>query len=292
MKRSMTRTKRCLVVSLTIHVLAAIVAHYTVSLPTAMPIIVPAVESRNFPDALSVDVMEAGFVAREILLRRPMVRSQYEIKEAPKLTTYSSMREREKASLREKILAIDYTPEKEVVFLPILPWVPLSQPLGPASAIGPKFKPHQIKPRGAGRSSRSVSHQDLKRARELREIMYRKIMLKEKARSFFAALIDKDFARASAIAGGRYKDVKWEETRYADLVEIASIHEPYQQFQSKIVSGIEIFSGESRRRRLVGWKRDMLVPYEVRSASGQLISGKIIMRWEISDGSWFFEGGI
>lgn len=292
----MARTKYCLIASLAMHILAAVVAQHTGLAPALMPVMAPVVKISNLRDALSVEIMDTGFAVKEILLRRPMVRAQDEISAAPKLTTYSSLRERMKASLREKILAIDYDKVKdkeEREFSPVVRSVTFPRSRISASTIAKslRYKRHRIEARGAGRSSRSFFHGDFRRARD-RDIAYRKIILKQKAKSFFVALISKDFARASAIAGGRYVDVKWAETLYADLVVVVSIHEPYEQSQSKTVSGIEIVSGQSRRRTLVGGKRDMLVPYEVRSTSGQLMSGKIIMRWEISAGRWFFEGGI
>ena len=114
--------------------------------------------------------------------------------------------------LREKILAIDYDGAKakeEREFSPVVRSVTFPRSRISASAIAEslRYKPHRIEARGAGRSSRSFSHEDFRRAREHREITYGKIMLKQKAKSFFAALIDKNFAKASAIAGGRYKDV-------------------------------------------------------------------------------------
>jgi hypothetical protein len=118
-------------------------------------------------------------------------------------------------------------------------------------------------------------------------------MLRQKVESFFNALLDRDFNKASAIAGGRYKDTKWEETRYDNLTEIVYIHEPYIQFQPRSVSGVEvILTDRSYQRFSIEREKHIFIQYEVRSASGRVIKGKIIMRQENPGRRWFFEGGI
>jgi hypothetical protein len=63
----MARAKYCLIASLVVHILAAIVVQYTV----LAPVIIPVVEISDLPDALSVEIMETGSAVEEILLRRP-----------------------------------------------------------------------------------------------------------------------------------------------------------------------------------------------------------------------------
>lgn len=266
MKESMVRTRLFLIISLTIHMLVAILAKYTV--------LSPVTKVDSYSDELAVDVIKISPHKRTMVLRKATVSST----KSGDLSLPAMNRVR--AIVSRKIEAI--MPE-EIVFLPVIARVPFfgRQPLYEPRRTWTEF----VRARGASGWSYSLSFQDL---RELEDMA----MLKQKVEHFFEALMCRDFETASAIAGGRYQDVQWEETRYADLAEIISIAEPYMR-PKQLVSGVDIISGANPHlRHRMGYGRPVSVPYEIRLAPDQVIKGEVIIRRESTAGKWFFDGGV
>ena len=98
--------------------------------------------------------------------------------------------------------------------------------------------------------------------------------LKQKARDFFQALIDKDFGKASEIAAPAYRDAKWEKY-YGDVVEIISIGEPFHKKGRWYLRGKRAY-----------------VPYEIKFGSGRVKKWQIAMRCDNPEGKWIFDGGL
>jgi len=103
--------------------------------------------------------------------------------------------------------------------------------------------------------------------------------LKQKIRSFFEALIDKDFERAYAVTGIKDHLRKYvfleKHERYSNVVRIISIDEPYQK-------GAQSYAG-------------IFVPYEIELASGAIWRGAIPMlpmQHDTTEGEWRFDGGL
>jgi len=266
MKKSIVRTRLFLIISLMIHVLVAILARYTV--------LSPVTRVDGYSDELAVDVIKVSPLRKIIVFRGAAVSST----KSGDLSLPAMNRVR--AIVSRKIEAI--TPE-EIVFLPVIARVPFfgRPPLYEPRRTWSEF----VRARGAGGWSYSLSFQDLRKLKDM-------AMLKQKAEDFFEALMCRDFESASAIAGGRYQDIQWEETRYADLAEIVSIGEPYMR-PKQLVSGIDIFSGANLHlRHQMGYGRPVFVPYEIRLAPDQVIKGEIIIRRESTAGKWFFDGGV
>ncbi len=276
MRESMVRTRLFLVISLMIHVLAAILAKYTV--------LSPVTRVDDYSHELAVDIIEVRPLRKIMVLPRATVSpTKSGDLSLPAMNHVRAIPSRK----------IEATMPEEIVFLPVLVPAPLFDRL-------PLYEPRRtwrefVRARGAGGWSYSSSSQDLRKLKEDSEIAFYKAVLKQKVQDFFEALMCGDFESASAIAGGRYQDVKWEETRYADLAEIISIGEPYMR-SKQLVSGIDIISGgkshKSHLRHHMGYGRPVFVPYEIRLASGQAIRGEIIIRRESTTGKWFFDGGV
>jgi tetratricopeptide (TPR) repeat protein len=98
--------------------------------------------------------------------------------------------------------------------------------------------------------------------------------LKQMARDFFQALIDKDFGKASEIAAPAYRDSKWEK-HYGDVVEIISIGEPFHKKGRWYLRGKRAY-----------------VPYEIKFGSGRVKKWQIAMRCDNPEGKWIFDGGL
>jgi hypothetical protein len=98
--------------------------------------------------------------------------------------------------------------------------------------------------------------------------------LKQEARDFFQALIDKDFGKASEIAAPAYRDSKWEK-HYGDVVEIISISEPFHKKGRWYLRGKRAY-----------------VPYEIKFGSGRVKKWQIAMRCDNPEGKWVFDGGL
>jgi hypothetical protein len=266
MKESIVRTRLFLIISLTIHMLLAILAKYTV--------LSPVTKVDAYSDKLAVDVIKVSPLRKIIVFRGAAVSSTKSGDLS--LPAMNHM----KAIVSRKIEAI--TPE-EIVFLPVIARVPFfGRP--------PLYEPRRTwsefaRARGAGGWSYSLSFQDLRKLKDM-------AMLKQKIEDFFEALMCRDFESASAIAGGRYQDIQWEETRYANLAEIVSIGEPYMR-PKQLVSGVDIISGANLHlRHRMGYGRPVFVPYEIRLAPDQVIKGEVIIRRESTTGKWFFDGGV
>ena len=266
MKESMVRTRLFLIISLTIHVLVAILANYTV--------LSPVTEIDSYSDELAVDVIKVSPHRKNMVPRGAAVSST----KSGDLSLPAMNRVR--AIVSRSIEAI--MPE-DIVFLPVIARVPFfgRPPLYEPRRTWTEF----VRERGAGGWSYSLSFQDIRESRDM-------AMLKQKVEDFFEALMCRDFESASAIAGGRYQDVQWEETRYADLAETVSIGEPYMR-PKQSVSGVDIFSGANLHlRHRMGYGRPVFVPYEIRLAPDQVIKGNVIIRREITTGKWLFDGGV
>jgi hypothetical protein len=273
MRESIVRTRLFLVISLTIHILLAILAKYTV--------LSPVTEVDSYSDELAVDVIKVS-PHRKIMVPRGAAVSSTK---SGDLSLPAMNRVR--VIVSRKIEAI--MPE-EIVFLPVIARVPFfgRQPLYEPRRTWTEF----VRARGAGGWSYSLSFQDLRKLEEQKDIAHHKAVLKQKVEDFFEALMCGDFESASAIAGGRYQDVQWEETRYADLAEIVSIGEPYMR-PKQLVSGVDILSGANLHlRHRMGYGRPVLVPYEIKLTPDQVIKGEVIIRREITTGKWFFDGGV
>ena len=240
----------------------------------------PVAEPTDYSKPLDVDV----FLVNTRAFRTIVIRSKDEVRQMQKtilldnasLTTMVYIQISQEANIKPII------PE-HTVFCPTFPLTQLfRKPQLPSARFYPDIRIEAIgAPRWGG-----LSIAEINRLRNI-ELAYKKNALKQKARSFFEALINGDFEEASKIADGRYKDVKWEKTRYTGLLEIISIGEPY--FRKKIISGINILSMDSASPRQRS--ECAIVPYKLKSASGKILNGKIIMEQDLR-GGWFFDGGV
>ena len=162
MKESMVRTRLFLIISLTIHMLVAILAKYTV--------LSPVTEVDDYSHELAVDVIKIS-PHRKIMVPRGAAVSSTE---SGDLSLPAMNRVR--AIVSRSIEAI--MPE-EIVFLPVIARVPFfgRPPLYEPRRTWSEF----VRARGAGGWSCSLSSQDLRKLKEQRDIAHHKAVLKQKA---------------------------------------------------------------------------------------------------------------
>jgi hypothetical protein len=256
---------------LVIHALAGILARY-IALPLVLKytVLSPVAEVNDHSGELSIDIMRVGFLERVIVLRRPMIRPEYEIRgvqkplgslglDAPSSPKMDSAR----ATAIEKIAPI--MPE-EKVYLPVIIRVPsFRKPNMPSTRFYPRFK---VEAHGASSMPRSlfVGCAD--------HITGCKATVKRRLRLFLEALMNRDFEKASEIAGPRYSEEQLENSCYAGA-EVISIGEPYLLFKR-------------------GYRVGLIVPCQIKLSSGQVTRREILIVTPCyaSEEGWFFAEGL
>ena len=103
--------------------------------------------------------------------------------------------------------------------------------------------------------------------------------LRQKARDFLEALVDKDFERAYTVARTRFYEWVEQDDTYSNVVRIITVGEPFR-----------------RNRRYAGRRyaddKGVHIPFEVELADGKIRRAFINIRWDNPEGEWVFDGGL
>lgn len=210
----MVKARQCLIISLTIHILAAILIGQFVVTPTVKRRVMPsAMRISRHSDELLIEILAAGFLKRHMVVREAIT---------PPEVTEIQLRPLDSValSLPEAGYKIPPAMPEEEVFLPVI-WTPMIPQESVLEPISLYVKRIEIMERGAGKHLRTVYIGPTDYV-----IFYRDDLV-DMARNFILALIEKDYEKAHEIAGKRYPASRFKGSGYGTMTEIVSIDEPY-----------------------------------------------------------------
>ena len=251
----MSRVRQCLIISLAIHILAAILAGRSVMSPLMRHRIRPFAESRH-SDELLVEMLESKSLKRSMMVHETVTPSQ-----VAEIQTQSL----ELANLSPAKVGYKITPvmPEETMFLPAIADSMLHESVPEPTYLFPET---EIVAYGAGKHIRAVYI----------DAGYCVILyiddLQEMTRSFLLAMIERDYEKAHEIAGPKYPADRLKRSRYADITEIVSISKP-------------------ALLRSVAMSANVAVPCEMNLMSNGIIEGDIVivMPYYAARHGWFID---
>lgn len=205
----MSRVRQCLIISLAIHILAAILAGRSVMSPVMRHRIRPFAVNRH-RDELLIEMLASKSLKRSVVVHEIVTPS-----EVAEIQTQSlDLTDLSPAKVGYKITPV--MPE-ETVFLTVIADSMLHE-----SVLRPAylFPETEIVACGAGKHIRTV-YIDADYC-----VMLYIDELQEMTRSFLLAMIERDYEKAHEIAGPKYPADRLKRSRCADMTEIVSISKP------------------------------------------------------------------